>query len=89
VAYTTRHTHSFFWRPKEQQSEKMHLEKDKEYYYQAYFADGQGEYMFELGLFAGRTNFTQEYLPDLVRDEQQQIVLKSNSQPNIQVYLFY
>ena len=59
----------------------MYLEKDKEYYYEAYFADYLGEYMFELGLFAGRTNFTQTYLPDLVRDEQQHIVLKSNAQP--------
>ena len=67
----------------------MYLEKDKEYYYEAYFADYLGEYMFELGLFAGRTNFTQTYLPDLVRDEQQHIVLKSNAQPSAQVSVVF
>jgi len=89
VAFPSTYTSSLY--SNQNQSEKIYLERDKEYYYQAYFANRNTYYgcIFELGLFAGRTNFTQSYLPDLARDEQQEIVIESNARKNVQVSTFF
>ena len=38
------HTQSFFRYPEEQQSEYIHLNREKSYFYSAYFVDGGGRF---------------------------------------------
>ena len=43
--------------------------------------------MFQLGLFGGKTSHTETELPEIARDEQQEIKVVSNAQPSEQVFL--
>uniref|UniRef100_A0A7M5WLJ2 Uncharacterized protein n=1 Tax=Clytia hemisphaerica TaxID=252671 RepID=A0A7M5WLJ2_9CNID len=44
-----------------------------------------GQYMFQLGLFGGKTSHTETELPEIARDEQQEIKVVSNAQPSEQI----
>ena len=56
--------------------------------YTAYLADSGGAYDFKLGLFAGQTNHTKRVY-EKAKNEIQKITIKSDSIPNVQVYMFF
>uniref|UniRef100_A0A7M5WXN7 IPT/TIG domain-containing protein n=3 Tax=Clytia hemisphaerica TaxID=252671 RepID=A0A7M5WXN7_9CNID len=85
VAYTTSYTHNFWTHVEKQQSEYIYLDREKSYRYVANFADNIGQYMFQLGLFGGKTSHTETELPEIARDEQQEIKVVSNAQPSEQI----
>lgn len=67
-----------------QTSELMYLDKNHEYYYEAYVADGGGTYDLAIGLFAGRTNHANKITKSAV-NEKQKITITSTVEPSKQV----
>ena len=84
VAKSTGHTHGSWWRQKEQQSEEIYLEKEKEYYFEADVIDGGGDYYLALGLWDGQTERTESQVWGAV-DEVQEILINSTIKPEKQV----
>eukprot|EP00111_Clytia_hemisphaerica_P022445 TCONS_00065960-protein len=84
VAFSYSHTNRNFWYRASQQSEPMYLDRNKEYFYQAYVADGGGSLYFQLGLFGEKTQHPNSRV-NKARDEKQQIFIKSYHRPNVQI----
>lgn len=63
----------------------MFFDRNKAYYYVAYLADGGGSYSFQLGLFGGRSKYSESTFPDIVRNEKQKISVVADVSPSGQV----
>ena len=74
---------SYFYYP-EQKSEQMYLDRNREYYYEAYLGDYGGNYHLSLGLFAHRTKHANSEISNAM-NEKQRISISSEIKPNIQV----
>ena len=84
MAYTRSHTSDSFYRQAEQKSEKTFLDRDKEYYYEAYLGDGGGNYYLQLGLLGSKTQHTASEVAN-AQDEIQKIRIYSTYKKATQV----
>ena len=84
VAYTRSHTSDSFYCQAEQKSEKIFLDRDKEYYYEAYLGDGGGSYYLQLGLLGSKTQHTASEVAN-AQDEIQKIRIYSTYKKATQV----
>ena len=86
MAYTKWHSSDSFLRQHEQTSEKIYLDREKEYYYEAYLGDHGGIYTMQLGLLGFKTQQTASKVR-YAQDEMQKIRIYSNYKKAIQVSL--
>ena len=86
MAYTKWHSSDSFLRQHEQTSEKIYLDREKEYYYEAYLGDHGGTYIMQLGLLGFKTQQTASKVR-YAQDEIQKIRIYSNYKKAIQVSL--
>ena len=84
MAYTGSHTSDSFYRQAEQKSEKIFLDRNKEYYYEAYLGDGGGSYYLQLGLLGSKTQHTASEVAN-AQDEIQKIRIYSTYKKATQV----
>jgi len=82
---TNKYTQSYWSHPTQQHSQYMYLDKDKNYYYKAYFASGWLDHSFKLGLFGQKTTKTETNYPDIAREEKQKITVTTTDTPLVQV----
>ena len=86
MAYTRSHTSGSFYRQAEQKSEKIFLERDREYYYEAYLGDAGFNYYLQLGLLGSKTEHTASKVAN-AQDEIQKIRIYSRYKKATQVSL--
>ena len=62
----------------------MYLDVDTPYYYEAYLADGGGDYEFKLGLMTDDSKYTSKDVQGAM-DEVQTVTVSSTYLPDVQV----
>lgn len=87
IAFSNGFTHNNWFHTETQKSDLMYLDKDTPYYYEAFLADGGGEYEFKFGLMTDDTKYTSKDVQGAL-DEVQEVSVSSEYIPDVQVNEF-